>query len=73
MASVRRDSSLFGARSRDVFLCHPFLVHRATWPNRGVRPRVIAQPEIAIHEPFALRNGADACPVELAILRGLEP
>ena len=56
----------------DVFLCHPFLVHRATWPHFGVGPRIIAQPAIAIHEPFALRAGADLCPVERAILRGFE-
>ncbi|HEY0725826.1 MAG TPA: phytanoyl-CoA dioxygenase family protein, partial [Pyrinomonadaceae bacterium] len=31
----------------DVFICHPFLVHRATWPHRGVGPRMIAQPEVA--------------------------
>ena len=55
----------------DVFLCHPFLVHRATWPHRGRRPRVIAQPEVGIHRPFALQAGPDVCPVEAAILRGL--
>jgi len=55
----------------DVFLCHPFLVHRATWPHRGSRPRVIAQPEIGIHQPFALRPGPGVCLVEAAILRGL--
>jgi hypothetical protein len=33
---------------------------------------MIAQPEIAHHEPFALRDGADVCAVERAILRGLE-
>ena len=58
-------------RAGDVYLCHPFLVHRATWPHRGSRPRIIAQPEIAHHEPFALRAGTDACAVERAILRGL--
>ncbi|HXD96434.1 MAG TPA: phytanoyl-CoA dioxygenase family protein [Candidatus Acidoferrum sp.] len=55
----------------DVFLCHPFLVHRATWPHRGAGPRMVAQPSIAIQEPFALRAGPDVCPVERAILRGL--
>jgi hypothetical protein len=55
-----------------VFLCHPFLVHRATWPHLGLGPRIIAQPEVGIPEPFALRDGADACPVERAILHGLE-
>jgi Phytanoyl-CoA dioxygenase (PhyH) len=57
----------------DVFLCHPFLVHRATWPHRGVGPRMVAQPAVAIREPFALCPGPDLCPVERAILRGLEP
>lgn len=32
-----------------VYLCHPFLVHAATWPHRGTRPRILAQP--AIHHP----------------------
>ena len=30
----------------DVYLCHPFLVHRATWPHRGTTPRAIAQPAV---------------------------
>jgi len=60
-------------RAGDVYLCHPFLVHRATWPHRGSRPRILAQPEITIHHPFALDPDAvDVCAVERAILRGLE-
>jgi hypothetical protein len=55
----------------DVYVCHPFLVHRATWPHRGVAPRMIAQPEIGHHEPFALKDGPDVCAVERAILRAL--
>ncbi len=55
----------------DVYVCHPFLVHRATWPHRGTRPRIIAQPEIAHRQPFALRDAPGRCPVERAILRGL--
>jgi Phytanoyl-CoA dioxygenase (PhyH) len=58
-------------RAGDVFLCHPFLVHRATWPHRGTRPRIIAQPAVGIPGPFALRADVDVCPVERAILRGL--
>jgi hypothetical protein len=27
----------------DVFLCHPFLVHAASWPHRGAGPRWIGQ------------------------------
>jgi hypothetical protein len=59
-------------RAGDVYVCHSFLVHRATWPHVGSGPRMIAQPEIAHHEPFALRAGSDVCAVERAILRGLE-
>ena len=59
-------------RAGDVFLCHPFIVHRATWPHHGTGPRMVAQPAVAIHEPFALRTGPAVCPVERAILRGLE-
>src|ERR1041384_5698954 len=55
----------------DVYVCHPFIVHRATWPHRGTRPRMIAQPEIGHREPFALLERADVCPVERAIFRGL--
>ena len=59
-------------RAGDVYLCHPFLVHRATWPHLGSGPRMVAQPGIAQHEPFALRDGPGVCAVERAILRGLE-
>jgi len=58
----------------DVYVCHPFLVHAASWPHRGAQPRMIAQPGVAIVEPFALSDNAretDVCPVEAAILRGL--
>jgi hypothetical protein len=58
-------------RAGDVFICHPFLVHRATWPHRGAGPRMIAQPAIGHPEPFALRKDGDACVVERAIIHGL--
>jgi hypothetical protein len=66
-----RDIAHAIGRAGDVYLCHPFLVHAATWPHRGSRARLIAQPGVATHEPFALAEGAAACPVEAAILRGL--
>jgi hypothetical protein len=52
----------------DVYLCHPFLVHAASWPHRGTTPRMMAQPGIALLEPFALTDRAGAYPVEAAIL-----
>ncbi|MEP6620906.1 MAG: phytanoyl-CoA dioxygenase family protein [bacterium] len=72
-STFERPRALATGKAGDVFLCHPFLVHRATWPHRGTRPRLVAQPAIALHEPFALHAGPDVGPVERAILDGLEP
>jgi hypothetical protein len=66
-----RERSHATGRAGDVFLCHPFLVHRATWPHRGTRPRVLAQPEIAHQPPFTLRDKVGVCAVERVILDGL--
>ena len=41
-------------RAGDVFLCHPFLIHTATWPHRGTVPRMIAQP--AVHAQDGVRD-----------------
>lgn len=69
-STLARPSAFVTGCAGDVFVCHPFLVHRATWPHRGTHPRAIAQPGIALHNPFTL-SGDDACPVEQAILAGL--
>jgi len=56
----------------DVFLCHPFLVHAASWPHRGHTPRFLAQPGLDPAEPLQLeRADADYSPVERAIRAGL--
>jgi hypothetical protein len=70
-STFERPSAFATGRAGDVFVCHPFLVHRATWPHRGARPRAVAQPAVAIHHPFGL-DPDDACPVEEAILTGLD-
>jgi hypothetical protein len=49
----------------DVFLCHPFLVHAASWPHRGTGPRMVAQPAVSLHGQFPLT--APLSPVEQAI------
>jgi hypothetical protein len=54
----------------DVFLCHPFIVHTATWPTRGTGPRMIAQPAVNAPAGFSL-DGTDSSPVAQAILNGL--
>ena len=70
---TRRSAFATGAAG-DVYVCHPFLVHRATWPHRGDRPRAIAQPGVATKQPFTLDRSTDAdsvAPVERAILQAL--
>ena len=59
-------------RAGDVYLCHPFIVHTATWPHRGTAPRMMAQPAIAVPDGFAL-DGSDPSPVAQAIVQGLAP
>jgi hypothetical protein len=57
-------------RAGDVFLCHPFLVHTATWPHRGSVPRMIAQPAVHVRDGFTL-DGSDPSPTARAIVTGL--
>ena len=57
-------------RAGDVFLCHPFVVHTATWPHRGRKPRMMAQPGVEVLDGFAL-DGSDPSPVARAIVAGL--
>jgi hypothetical protein len=64
-ASAARPTVLATGRAGDVFLCHPFLVHAASWPHTGRRPRIIAQPGVALHDAFPLLPPLS--PVELAM------
>jgi len=57
-------------RAGDVFLCHPFVVHTATWPHRGTTPRMVAQPGVHVADGFAI-DGSDPSPVGRAIFAGL--
>ncbi|HEX3390306.1 MAG TPA: phytanoyl-CoA dioxygenase family protein [Streptosporangiaceae bacterium] len=72
-ASAHRPTALATGRAGDVFLCHPFLVHAASWPHRGRRPRMIAQPGVALHGQYDLRAGAGETPppVQQVILDSL--
>ena len=36
----------------DVYLCHPFLVHAASFPHRGTSPRFISQAGVAHELPY---------------------
>jgi hypothetical protein len=65
----RRSAEATG-RAGDVYLCHPFIVHTATWPHRGTTPRMVAQPGVEVPGGFAL-DGSDRSPVARAIVQGL--
>jgi hypothetical protein len=65
----RRTAEATG-RAGDVYLCHPFVVHTATWPHRGTGPRMMAQPAIEVPDGFAI-DGSDPAPVARAIAAGL--
>lgn len=67
-ASEHRPTALVTGQAGDVFLCHPFLVHAATWPHTGQTPRILAQPGVALHGQFPLTEPLS--PVERAIRRG---
>ena len=64
----RREARATG-QAGDVFVCHPFLVHAASWPHRGRRARMVGQPGVP-HEGFDLTDGA--FPVERTILAALD-
>ena len=72
-ASAHRPTAQATGQAGDVFLCHPFLVHAASWPHRGRFPRMIAQPGVALYGQYALLPGPGETPppVEQAILGSL--
>jgi hypothetical protein len=53
-ASSFRPTVLATGQAGDVYLCHPFLVHAASWPHAGANPRLMAQPGVALHDAFPL-------------------
>ncbi|MDY7105157.1 MAG: phytanoyl-CoA dioxygenase family protein [Actinomycetota bacterium] len=76
-ASLDREVRPAIGRAGDVFLCHPFLVHAASWPHRGVLPRFIAQPCIHHREGewqggFDYDDRSNDAPVIEAVRRALD-
>lgn len=67
--SAHRRTVLATGQAGDVFLCHPFLVHAASWPHRGRAPRIIAQPPVLPlgGDPVRLSTAAVPAPVEQAV------
>ncbi len=54
LPASRRGEVFATGSAGDVFVCHPFLVHAASWPHRGERPRFLAQPPIAVSSGLGL-------------------
>jgi hypothetical protein len=70
-STFRRPVAYATGDAGDVFVCHPFLVHSASWPHTGTRPRMVAQPAVAINAPLRLKRDHEVFPVEQAILEAL--
>jgi Phytanoyl-CoA dioxygenase (PhyH) len=75
-ASLEHPVDLATGHAGDVYLCHPFLVHAASWPHRGDRPRMLGQP--CIHHPegewlggFAYDEPADHSAVARAVRQAI--
>jgi Phytanoyl-CoA dioxygenase (PhyH) len=72
VASAHRPTALATGQAGDVFLCHPFLVHTASWPHRGQSPRFMAQPSVTLLGEFPLHTlKATPSPTEQAVLDAL--
>ena len=69
-ASTHRPTVWATGQAGDVFLCHPFLVHAASWPHRGRAPRMMAQPPVLLTDgqfPLPSARLFPPSPVERAI------
>jgi hypothetical protein len=69
-ASANRPTVWATGRAGDVFLCHPFLVHAASWPHRGSTPKMMAQPPVQLTDgelPDPATRTGPPTPVEQAI------
>ncbi len=55
-----------------VYLCHPFIVHAAQ-DHHGLTPKFMAQPPLISRRDFDItQTETELCPVEKAILRGIQ-
>lgn len=67
----KREVALATGKAGTVYLCHPFIVHTAQ-DHHGATPKFMAQPALLARYDFDFRRAAnELCPVEKAILNGL--
>ena len=68
----KREERLATGKAGTVYLCHPFIVHAAQ-DHLGTTPKFMAQPPLLTKNDFRInRTGKEPCPVEAAILKGLQ-
>jgi hypothetical protein len=73
-ASAHRPTAWATGHAGDVFLCHPFLVHAASWPHRGRSAKMMAQPPVLLTDgqfPWAAARILPPTPVEQAIFNNV--
>ena len=69
-AIMCRRAAFATGEAGDAYLCHPFLVHTATWPHRGDGPRIALVAKVETVGPFAI-DGSDDSPVARTIAAGV--
>lgn len=73
LPDLQGEIALATGQAGDVFLCHPFLVHAASWPHRGTEPRIIAQPPISLNGSLRIDGaGRELSPVARVVRRALD-
>lgn len=66
-----REETIATGKAGDVYLCHPFLVHRAQ-DHHGSNPKFMAQPSLMTKQDFNIFRSAELLsPVEIAIIKGI--
>jgi hypothetical protein len=68
----KRQEALATGKAGTVYLCHPFVVHAAQ-DHHGTTPKFMAQPSLMTKHDFNIKQPKQKlCPVEKAILLGLD-
>ncbi len=68
----KRQEAIATGKAGTVYLCHPFLVHAAQ-DVKGTDPKFMAQPALLTKKDYDIKAASEnLCPVEKAILKGLE-
>jgi hypothetical protein len=58
-------------RAGDAYLCHPFLLHAASWPHRGEAPRFMGQPCMSHQGHDGYHYDPPTSPCEPAVVEAL--